>query len=172
MKNGTEIAYPFDEETEQKTDTTNRAELMQKTGKELAKLAKPFTSLSETTLSKLSKAELCDIIISKGKERKEKPKNKDSSTAIIDTFLGIIESIKTNRDKEPLNTTAKQIFSSNAVAVVDRQIQEEKITSGGLNTTILILSGSFLLIDGVIGIKNIPGIYKKIKDRINARKTK
>ena len=172
MKDGTEIASPFIEEVEEKGATKKRAELMQKTGKELAKMAKPFTSLSETTLSKLSKAELCDIIISKGKDRKEKPKNKDSSTAIVDTFLGIVESIKVNRDKEPLNNTAKQIFSSNAVAVVDKQIQEEKITSGGLNTAILLLSGSFLLIDGIIGIKNIPAIYKRIKDKISARKTK
>lgn len=176
MKNGTENGkYPFEPEISAGSEKT-RAELMQLTGKELAKMALPYTTLKDTTLSKLSKAELCDIILSKGKSKEggtTKKKTQSESEAIINSFLSILETVKMRRENEPLNPTAKQIFFNNATAVVDEKIQDETITSGRINNVVLALTGAFLVLDGAVGIANIPKAFGKIKEKIkNARKTK
>ncbi|MDX1808304.1 MAG: hypothetical protein R3331_02065 [Sulfurospirillaceae bacterium] len=174
--NGVERNIPF-EEMGNSTEGITRTELMEKTGKELAKMALPYTTWKESTLSKLSKPELCDIILTKGanKEQQE-PRARaaratSDSEAIIETFLAIAESFKLKREKEPLNATAKQIFKNNAVNLVDKKVEEETLSSHGVNVTVAFIAGTFLAIDGLIGLANIPTFFSKIKSKLNVNKT-
>ncbi|WP_331773811.1 hypothetical protein [Sulfurospirillum sp. 1612] len=175
--NGVDMDIPFDDIKSTKEDIT-RTELMQKTGKELAKIALPYTNLKEVTLTKLSKAELCDIILTKGANREQtEPKAranraKSDSEAIIDTFLAIAESFKLKREQEPLNAAAKQIFKNNAVNIVDKKVEDETVSSHGVNTAVVIVAGAFLAIDGIIGLANIPTFLGKLKSKFNANRTK
>ncbi len=168
---------PFEEKVQDDSKPLTRTELMDKTGKVLAKLAMPYTTLKETTLSKLSKAELCDIILSKGTNKSEKEskgrasRTKSDSEAIIDTILSIAESFKLKREHDTLNATAKQIFKNNAINIVDQKVSEEAISSHGVNTTVAVFAGIFLLADGLIGIANIPSFFSKLKGKFGAKKT-
>ncbi len=172
-----EMDSPFVEKEQSEGNALNRTELMQKTAKELALLAMPYVALKESTLQKMAKADLCDIIMSKGqsKDKKESTARASRSTsdseAIINTFLMMIESFKLKRESEPLNAVAKEIFKNNAVNIVDKKVDEEAVSSHGLNTAVTVITAGFLLLDGLVGLKNVPSLFSKIKGKFSNAKT-
>lgn len=171
-----EMDSPFVEVNDE-TKSINRTELMNKTAKELAVLAMPYVPLRQSTLEKMAKADLCDIIMTKGqskeqKESKARASRKDSeSEAIIETILQIVESFKIKREKEPLNATAKNVFKNNAINIVDKKVEDETVSSHGVNTAVAIITGGFLLVDGLIGIGNVPTLFSKLKGKLSAKKS-
>ena len=169
-----EMDSPFVKpQTEEKS--INRTELMEKTGKQLAVMCTPYSPLKLKTLEKMAKSDLCDIILSKGQNKEQKEAkgrsgtSKSDSEAIIDTMLAIAESFKMKREQEPLNATAKTIFKNNAVNLVDKKVDEEEISSHGVNTAVAVFTGAFLLVDGLVGIANIPTLFSKMKSKFNAK---
>lgn len=183
MKDGTdnrldnveEMASPFEEKVEDSSNSVNRTELMNKTAKELAVMAMPYVPLKQTTLEKMAKADLCDIIMTKGQNKEQKEskaranRTQSDSEAIIETVLAIAESFKLKRENEPLNATAKQIFKNNAVNIVDKKVEDEAVSSHGVNTAVAVFAGAFLLVDGLIGIANIPSFFSKLKGKMSAK---
>jgi len=178
MDNAEEMETPFNEKMEDESRAINRTELMQKTAKELSILAMPYVALKESTLQKMAKSDLCDIILSKGqsKEKKESTarasRTQSDSEAIISTLLMMVESFKVKRENEPLNAAAKEIFKNNAINIVDKKVDDETVSSHGVNTAVTVLTAGFLLVDGLIGLKNVPSFFSKIKSKFKKHDTK
>ena len=162
------------EELEQETEVLNRNELMKLPGKELAKMAQPYSTYKLISLERMSKAKLCDIILNKGDKKKaddeEKPHARSARSAseteqFIDTALVMLDMLKRNRDNEPLNPTAKDIFKKQAVVYADEKIKNNELNVDKANTALFALAGAAILYDGIIGFKNTPTLFNKIKNK-------
>ena len=166
---------PFEDE-KVKENSLNRVELMKLSGKELAKLAKPKSKLMYITLQKKSKSFLCDIILGIEKED-DKPKaratqNTSESDDILTFGINILESFKKARGEAELNPIAKEMFKQSAVSKVDEARADGSINSQKFNNVILALSATALVVDGVIGFKNVPGVFSKLKSKFKRNDTK
>ena len=156
---------------ESEHETLNRNELMKLSGKELAKMAQPYSTLKLNSLERCSKAKLCDIIMKKGEPKKsEEPKARTARTSseteqFLETALVMLDVMKQNRDGEPLNATAKDIFKKQAVVYADEKIAEDKMNIDKANTALFVISTTALLFDGIIGFKNAPPLFNKIKNK-------
>lgn len=157
---------------EEETDVLNRNELMQLTGKQLAKKAAPYSTLKLITLEKKSKAELCDIILNKTDKKadEEKPAGRAARTSseteqFIETALHMLSAIKQQRDGEPLNAMATDVFKKQAVAYTDEKISNDEININKASTALFAISATAIVFDGVIGFKNAPTLFSKIKNK-------
>ncbi len=167
--NGTGMGF----EAEENTSALNRNELMKLTGKELAKMAQPYSTLNLTSLQRMSKAKLCDIILNKTdkkRDQEEKPharteRTQSETEQFIETALVMLDVLKQNRDSEPLNATAKEIFKKQAVVYADEKIKNNEMNVDKANTALFFISGAAILYDGVIGFKNTPALFNKIKKK-------
>lgn len=162
----------------QETDALNRNDLMQLTGKQLAKKAAPYSTLQLNSLERKSKAWLCDLILSKGQSEEkieEQPfaraaRTESQTETFINIFLSTLDHVKQTRDHEPLNPVAKQIFQKQAIVYTDEKIKNEEININKANNVLLYGVGAFILFDGLIGIKNSPALAMKIKNFFSKRK--
>ena len=160
-------------ELEQETEVLNRNELMKLTGKELAKMAQPYSTLRLVSLERMSKAKLCDIILNKTDKKKEDDEKPNARAArstseteqFIDTALTMLDMLKRNRDHEPLNPVAKDIFKKQAVVYADEKIKNNELDVDKANTALFTLAGAAILYDGIIGFKNTPTLLNKIKNK-------
>ena len=154
----------------------NRNELMQKTGKELAKMAAPYSELQLNTLERKSKAELCDIILNRGSEAKEEKtharagRTESQTEQFITGLLMALDVMKQNRDGEPLHPVAKQIFNKQAIVYADEKIKKDELDVNKANNFLLYGVGAFLLFDAVVGVKNSPALLAKAKNLFQKRK--
>lgn len=172
---GIEEENPFDEEGECKL---SRDELMKMTAKELAPLAKPKSSLTIKTLERRPKPFLCDIILDIHKEE-DKPKARASQSTsesedMISFALQTLEAMKQNRENQEatLHPIAKELFKSSAVNKVDEARADGSINTDKMNTAIFALSGTALVIDGLIGFDNVPKLFNKMKTKFKKDDTK
>jgi len=160
-------------ELEQKTEVLNRNELMKLTCKELAKMAQPYSTYKLISLERMSKAKLCDIILNKTDKKKDDEDKTHSRAArtsseteqFIDTALVMLDMLKRNRDNEPLNPTAKDIFKKQAVVYADEKIKNNELNVDKANTALFALAGVAILYDGIVGFKNTPTLLNKIKNK-------
>lgn len=173
MDMGTGNGWDSGLDAEMQHEALNRNELMKLTGKELAKMAQPYSTLKLSSLERLSKAKLCDIILNKTykiKDDEEKPHARDARSSsdteqFIDTALTVLDMLKQNRDKEPLNATAKEIFRKQAVVYADEKIQNGEMNADKANNALFYLSAGVILYDGIIGISNTPTLLAKLKKK-------
>ncbi len=171
----TDIKNPFEDEKQDKK--YNRNELMKLTGRELAKLAKPFSKFQITTLFGMSKSDLCDIILGLKKEDDKKPKarftaTKSESENIIDIALNTLLTIKKAREGEnaDINPIAHELFKSSAVSKVDQARASDTLSNDKINTAIFAISSAAILVDTLIGFDKVPGLFKKIRDKVKKKK--
>ena len=160
----------------EESEALNRNELMKLTGKELAKMAQPYSTLQLTSLERMAKAKLCDIILNKSDGKKEDEpharaaRTESQTEQFINTALMLLDSFKTNRDGEPLNATAKEVFKKQAVVYADEKVKAGEIDLDKSNNTLLYLSAGALLFDGLVGFKNSPALLAKIKNKFFSKK--
>lgn len=156
------------------TEVLNRNELMKLTGKELARMAQPYSTYKLISLERMSKAKLCDIIINKGDKKKQEDDEKPNARAarsssdteqFIDTALTMLDVLKQQRDHEPINATAKEIFKKQAIVYADEKIKNNELNVDKANTALFALAGAAILYDGIIGFKNTPTLFNKIKNK-------
>jgi hypothetical protein len=173
--NATEVEedYPFLDQTIEDKNALNRNELMKLTGKELAKLAVPYSTLKLNTLESKSKSDLCDIILNKNDARQQddKPIARSARTQgeteqFISGLLSMLDVVKHSRDDEPLHVTAKEIFKKQAIAFVDKKQDSEAVNIDKANTLLFVGVGAFIAFDAFIGIKNAPTMLSKLKGKL------
>lgn len=177
--NGKEIELPEFVNEVKKDTTFTRAELELKTGKELAKMAEPLQNkYSYSTLKGKSKPYLIDIIlgITKEEDLQEQPKGRapqstNQSEEILNITLGLFQGFKQQREGEDaqLNPIATQMFKDSAITQVDKAQADGVLKFDKFNTAILGLSATALIIDGVIGFKNVPGLFSKLKSKLGKK---
>jgi len=173
--NGVEAEQnPFNEETSGNDTKLTRAELENYTIKNLVPLAKGKTHLKETTLSRLSKAELIDIILDiKEQEPKSKARatrTQSESDNILDFALDTLQAIKIARNGNEINPIAKDMFKKSAVQKVDEARADGTINNDKINTGIMIVSGVAIAIDSIIGFENVPTLWEKMKNKFSKKK--
>jgi len=158
-------------------ETLNRNELMELTGKQLAKMAQPYSTLQLNSLERMAKAKLCDIILNKTDKKKDDDKphartarTESQSEQFISTALLMLDGFKTNRDGEPLNATAKEIFKKQAIVYADEKVNSGEMDINKSSNALLFLSAGVLIFDGLIGFKNAPSLFQKVKNRFTKKK--
>ncbi|WP_345984313.1 hypothetical protein WCX49_06660 [Sulfurimonas sp. HSL-1656] len=161
---------------EQHTSAFNRAELMEKTGAELAQLAAPYSDKKLSTLERMSKAKLCDIIMKGGEEKgDDAPKARAARTEseteqIINMGLTVLEAFKQNRDGKPLNPLAREMFQKQAIIALDEQVQQDRVNLNTASKVMLFGAGAVVVIDGIFGLENSPALLSKLKNKLFSRK--
>ncbi len=175
MSIGNDNYMDMGEELEEESNVLNRNELMKLPGKELAKMAQPYSTYKLNSLERMSKAKLCDIILNKGdkkpKDEDDKPHARSARTTseteqFIDTALVMLDMMKRNRDHEPLNATAKDIFKKQAIVYADEKIKNNEMNVDKANNALFAIASAAILFDGLIGFKNSPTLFKKIKNKL------
>lgn len=180
---GNENDFPFEEKEEIKESKYTRAELEKLSNKDLAKIAEPLQNrYSFSSLKGRSKAYLIDIILGIKDEEEisinpstaKAPHTTNESAELISFGLNVLNSFKQQRDGQnaELNPIAKELFKNSAVNSVDKARADGIIKTDKFNTLIMGLSGTALIIDGVIGFNNIPTLFQKLKNRINSKSKK
>ncbi len=167
------IEDPFEKNSEKKY---NRTELMKLTGKELAKIAEPFSKFKHTTLSGMGKPALCDIILGLKKDEDKKPRarstsSKSESEAMIDLALETLLKIKKGRegDQAVINPIAHELFKTTAVSKVDNARTNNSLSNEKFNTAIFVASSAAVLVDTLIGFDKVPSLFKKIQNKIKKK---
>ncbi len=174
MGNGADKYMDMGEEMEH--ETLNRNELMELTAKQLAKMAQPYSTLQLNSLERMAKAKLCDIILKKSDKKKEDEphartaRTESQTEQFISTALLMLDGFKTNRDGEPLNATAKEIFKKQAVVYADEKVSSGEMDINKSSNALLFLSAGVLVFDGLIGFKNAPGLFQKMKSKFFNKK--
>ena len=180
---GSENDFPFEEKEEIKESKYTRSELEKLSNKDLAKIAEPLQNrYSFSSLKGRSKAYLIDIILGIKDEEEisinpstaKAPHTTNESAELISFGLNVLNSFKQQRDGQnaELNPIAKELFKNSAVNSVDKARADGIIKTDKFNTLIMGLSGTALIIDGVIGFNNIPTLFQKLKNRINSKSKK
>ncbi len=167
------IEDPFEKNSEKKY---NRTELMKLTGKELAKIAEPFSKFKHTTLSGMGKPALCDIILGLKKDDEKKPKarstsSKSESEVMIELALETLLKIKKGRegDQAVINPIAHELFKTTAVSKVDNARTNNSLSNEKFNTAIFVASSAAVLVDTLIGFDKVPSLFKKIQNKIKKK---
>ena len=171
---GTETDNPFEEtEDEQSTKILGREELKAKyTGKQLAKLVEGKTPLKLSTLERMSKDDLIDILLdidTKKKTNNARASRSNGETDDILNFgLSTLQTIKMTRENDPtasLNEIALNMFRSSAVNKIDQARQNDAINNDKIQNLVFYISGGAILIDALIGFKNVPSLFQKLKGK-------
>lgn len=166
-----EMENLLNEQEAKSSNALNRNELMNLTGKELAKMAAPYSTLQLNSLERKSKPFLCDIILNKGESKSEDEEKSYARTArsksetemFIDMTVNVLDNLKRSRDEEPLNAMAKDVFTKQAVVYADEKVQSGEMNIDKANTAIFVISAAVLIYDGVVGFKNTPALFQKVK---------
>jgi hypothetical protein len=150
----------------------NRNNLMKLTGKELAKMAQPYSTKTLAVLEKTAKAKLCDLILAKEEKKPKEEKTHaragrttSETEQFIQTAVSLLDVMKRSRDEEPLNAMAKDIFTKQAVVYADAKVAADEMNVDKANTALFAISASALLFDGLIGFKNAPTLFSKVKNK-------
>lgn len=161
---------PFQKDTQKYT----REQLMKMTISQLAPMAKEKSHLMLSTLKGKSKAELADIILSieetEKKTHARTPRVESESDNIINFAIDTLESIKKARGSSEINPIAKEIFKSSAVNKVDEKRADGTLSSEKFNNVLMYCSAFAVVVDSIIGFENIPGIFQKMKSKLNKKK--
>lgn len=176
---GTETDNPFEDEAE-KTEANKslgREELKAKyTGKQLADLVVGKTPLKLSTLQRMSKDDLIDIYLDIDTKKKSNNARASRSTGetedILNFGLATLQSIKQARENDPtanINQIALNMFKSSAVKKIDDARQSEAISNDTLQNVIFYLAGGALVVDAVVGFKNVPSLFGKLKDKVKRK---
>lgn len=169
-----EVENYFHEDTDADNGSAlNRAELMKLTGRQLAPLAQPYSDKSLKTLEKTAKPTLCDLILNKGDKKAQDEKEptartgtaKSETETLIATAINMLEMIKRSRDDEPLNPIAKDICTKQLIVYADEKVKSDEMNVDKANNLFLVLSTGALLYDGIIGFKNTPALFSKLKNK-------
>ena len=151
----------------------NRNELMKLTGKKLARMAQPYSSKTLKVLEKTAKATLCDLIMSKS-EKKPQEENKthartgtakSESENFIHMAVSMLDAMKRSRDEEPLNAMVTDIFTKQAVVYADEKVANDEMNINKANTALFAIAGGALLFDGLVGFRNAPTLFSKLKNK-------
>lgn len=169
-----EINSQFQEDAQE--STLNRNQLMDLPTKKLAKMAQPYSTKTLKTLEKTAKSTLCDLILNKGDGKpKEETTYARTGTAqseteqFIGTALMMLSAMKQNRDGEPLNAMAAEVFKKQAVVYADDKVKNGEMDINKSSNALLYISAGAILFDGLIGFKNTPTLFQKIKDKFTKR---
>ena len=180
----TQNEFPFVEDEAQKIEKPTRLELEKLSNSKLAKMAEPMQKrYSFSSLKGRSKNYLIDIILGVKDESEigingnsisngaKAPQAKSESEELINYGLTLLNAIKQHREGQnaELNPIAKEMFKNSAIVEVDKARADGTIKTDKFNSLMLGLSGAFLVVDGVVGIKNIPTLFKKLKDKVNSK---
>jgi hypothetical protein len=152
----------------------SRNELENYTIKQLVPLAKGKTHLKETTLSRLSKNELIDIILDIKDEPKSKARatrSESESDQIINFALDVLNGIKQSRNGNEINPLAKEMFKKSAVNKVDEARADGVIDNNKFNNVIMYASAGALIVDSLIGFENIPSFFEKMRNKFSKKKS-
>lgn len=155
----------------QEQSSYNRAELMEKTGAELAEMAAPYSTKKLSTLERMAKKDLCDIIMRGGEKKTEEgPKARAARTEseteqIINMGLSVLDAIKQSRDGKMLNPLAVDIFKKQAVIALDDQVAQDRVNLNTASKVMLFGSAAVLLVDGIVGLHNSPTLLSKMKKK-------
>ncbi len=169
----TDIDNMFHEDTD--GNKLNRNELMKFIGRDLAKMAKPYSTKTIKSLESLSKPKLCDIILNKSDKPKEETtharaaQSSSQTEQFIGTALMMLSAMKQNRDGEPLNAMASDVFKKQAVVYADDKVKAGEMDIDKSSNVLLYLSAGAILFDGLIGFKNAPGLITKLKNKFTKR---
>ena len=181
---GAEFMPSFVSDEKKDSNTLTRQELKDNyTVKELAKLAEPKSkTYSYNSLKSRSKDFLIDIILEVNKEEETKinqakATHKTSTNAsedLVSMGLGILNAFKKQREGEnaELNPIATELFKNSAVNEVDKARADGTLQTDKFNTALLAISGTALVVDGVIGFKNVPTLFSKLKAKFKKDDTK
>ncbi len=158
----------------------NRIELMKLTGRELAKMAQPYSTKTLKVLEKTAKPKLCDLILAQGKNNSQEEKvatpragaAKSETENFISMAVNMLDMIKQSRDNEPLNAMAKDTFTKQAVVYADKKVSQDEMNIDTANTALFVISAGALLFDGVIGFKNAPTLLGKLKNKFFKKEDK
>lgn len=158
------------------TSSLNRVELMELSGKDLAAMALPYSSKKISTLERMAKADLCDIIMN-GREapKDDAPKSRAARTQsqteeLVDIIIGFLDAIKRARDDEPLNPLAVDIVRKQAVIKVDEKVKSEQLDINTASNVMLFGAGAFLLFDAFYGVSNSPTLLHGMKKKFFGEK--
>lgn len=171
------IFVPLDE-MESGEKSYSYSELVALPGKELAKIAKKYCDYSLGTLEKKSKADLAEIVLSKGENLKKQneagreTRTKSDSEEMIETFLQILASFKVQRTGDVASTNnqvAEKVFKKSATDKLDEKIRDNKISTSSMSMGLMIVSAIYLLVDSFIGVDKIPQKIKELKARREAK---
>jgi hypothetical protein len=173
-----EIESPFDENEEQSKSDLDRNKLKKLTNKELAKLAKPKSRFQLSTLEGKSKDYLIDIILDISDEKEKESTARTSRTEsesdeYINTAIGILEALKQQRENSQeaqINPVVKQIFKDSAVSKVDDARASGAVESKTVKNIMLFGSGAILLVDGLVGLNNVPELFSKLKEKVQKKR--
>ena len=148
---------------------------MKLSGVELAELAADKSSYLMSTLKKLRKAELCDIILDvkqdKKKSKARQTQVKSESEVMIDLTLDTLLKIKKGRegDNASINPIAHELFKNTAVSKIDDARANNTLSNNKLNNAIFVASSAAILVDTLVGFNNVPSIFRKIKEKIKKK---
>jgi hypothetical protein len=179
VSNGTVPPHPMDNEENKKAQTLNRAELEKKTGKELAQIvhANGYSKKKLITLEKMAKADLITIIFQKSDTPSEEsgpkaraPRKQSEVESTIEMALGFLNHIKMQREQEPINAYAMEQVKTGAVAYLDNAMANNEVSSKSIGTIGVVAVALFVIVDGLVGIKNIPTLFQTVKQKLLARK--
>ncbi len=179
QKIGTENEFPFEIKEEQSSLYT-RTELEKLPNSQLAKIAEPMQKrYSYNSLKGRSKAYLIDIILGIKSEDEisinptngtsgKAPHTPNETQELINFGLNVLNSFKQQREGQQtkLNQIATELFKNSAVNEIDKARAEGLIKTDKFNTLIMVLSGTALVVDGVIGFKNVPTLFSKLKAKV------
>lgn len=172
-----EIESPFVQNEEKKL---TRQEYKDKYSvRQLAELAEPIhPTLSFNSLKGRSKDFNIDIILGINQEEIQNTSSKASHKAstnesqeLVNVALGLLNAFKQQREGQnsELNPIAREMFKSTAENQVDKARADGLLQTDKFNTLILAVSGTALIIDGVIGFKNVPGLFEKIRSKMKKK---
>ncbi len=177
MDKGMEEQSPFDE-TETEQPKLNRDILMDKTGKDLAQMVfdKGLSKFKLSTLERISKPELCDMLLDI-KKPDDKPKSRASNSTsksdnMLDFALSTLQGIKQARTSQEatINPIALNMFKDSAINKIDEARADGKLNNDTMQNVIFTLSGAVIVFDTVIGFENAPKIWDKIKLKLFKKK--
>lgn len=173
--------FPFEKEEVKVDGKLTREQYKEKyTVAQLAKIAEPMQKrYAFSSLKGKSKDFLIDIILGIKKDEEinvHAPKASHRGTSnesqdIVTMGLGVLQAFKQQREGEQalLNPIAQELFISSAVAKVDEARAEGALKTDKFQTALLALSGTALVIDGVIGFENVPTIFSKLKTKLRGK---
>jgi hypothetical protein len=176
--NSSEIENEVNPFIEINGEKLTRKELEKIPNKDLAKMVKDraLSRFNESTLSRKSKTYNIDLLLGV-RDEEEKPQARATQTQsesdmMIEFALNTLQGIKQSRESQEsvLNPIAKELFKSSAVAKVDEARANESFSTDKFNNILMYGAGAFLLIDSLVGIKNIPSVFSKLKNKMAKKK--
>lgn len=173
--NGLEMDNPFEEVTEN-VDGLTKTEFLAKTNKDLRPFIKPYTTLSDTTLAKFSKLELWDIYINRNNPQEQKQakgraaRNQGEGTDLITMVVDFLEGQKIKRDQQPFDAKMKERFINNTTNKMSEKVSDDTMHTA--STALIAGLGVYFLIDGLVGIANIPKKISELKSKREKPSTK